>query len=212
MDGDRLKSGWEIARKLIIGLRSRELLPAIYPALFCYGLPSNVLHSNMLSALVLLGDRLGYSPVADSPVFDYLDNLLIGEGNKRPDSIWFDRGTDKVRALIEFERYKPGAIEDKTRNLMIMNKSVYQDLQLLLLIYWTEAVQPTSVVRTSFEYAKTGFKINGNHFKPPLCPFLLLEAMVKRGKPGLFISDFTARCFVYGKEDKEYIVDDLNRA
>ena len=211
MDEDRLNVGWEISRKILSGLRSPELLHAIYPSLFRNGLSAGALHPYMLSALLLLGDHLGYTPIVDSPVFDYLDNLLTGEGNKRPDSIWCDRGTEKVRVLIEFERYKSGAIEDKTRNLLIMNKSIKQDLQLLLLIYWTEEARPVSVVRTSFEFAKTGFKVNGNIFNPSLCPFLLVEATVLHWQDRVSISGFAARELVYGGEEKDYVIGDLNK-
>ena len=110
------EQGVEIARSIIEQLRSPEFIPIVYPELFGKGIEGGSFHPYMVSALLLLGDRLGFSPICDSPIFDRLITLLTGEGNKRPDSVWFERGTSIVRVLIEFERFTSTSLEHKAQN------------------------------------------------------------------------------------------------
>ena len=135
LDETRLQWGRDIAQTIMEGLRSPDILPAAYPALFEGGVAEGSFHSYMLSALLLLGDQLGYSAVFDSPIFDSLDNLLLGEGAKRPDSIWFERETETVRVLTEFERYTAKSLEPKARNLLLMANACAEDVYLLVLMY-----------------------------------------------------------------------------
>ncbi len=72
--------GAHLAQQLVRAMRVPSFLPTIYPAMFNHGVDEGTLHAYMLSALVLVGDRLGFSPVSDSPIFDRLDKLLMGEG------------------------------------------------------------------------------------------------------------------------------------
>jgi hypothetical protein len=70
-----LRSGSELAQRLTGALRDSTFLPAIYPSVFVGGIDDGSLHAYMLSALVLVGDRLGYTPVCDAPIFDRLVDL-----------------------------------------------------------------------------------------------------------------------------------------
>lgn len=206
----RLRPGWEIARGLISSLRSSETIRETYPALFHDGVLEGSLHSYMLSALLLLGDRLGYSAVCDSPVFDKLDNLLLGEGSKRPDSVWLERGTETVRVLIEFERYTTNSLAAKTRNLLVMANSCSEDIELLVLMYWTVGVKDRLDLQAAYELARKGLCSKGVKVGPARCPVLLLETLVKRRRERLAIDGLIARKFIHGGEDKQYMVDELN--
>ncbi|HEY7416238.1 MAG TPA: hypothetical protein VH593_13680, partial [Ktedonobacteraceae bacterium] len=128
-----------LAESLVALLRDSRFLPWVYRDLFSSGIDEGSLHAYMLSALVLVGDRLGLSPVSDAPIFDRLDKLLMGEGAKRPDAVWFARGTPEVQCLVEFERYTSHSLLPKARNLLIMAKEIQPAPQLVVLNYWTYA-------------------------------------------------------------------------
>lgn len=210
LDEIRLQRGREVARTIIQKLRSPDILPTAYPALFEGGVTEGSFHSYMLSALLLLGDRLGYSAVCDSPIFDRLDNLLLGEGSKRPDSIWFERGAETARVLIEFERYTANSLKPKARNLLLMANACAEDVNLLVLMYWTVQVRALAELRAAYELSKRGVRSKGSKFGPGPCPMLLLETIAKRRGERLTISSFVAKQFVFGAEDKRYVVEDLN--
>jgi len=178
--------------------------------LFEGGVAEGSFHSYVLSALLLLGDRLGYSAVCDSPIFDRLDNLLLGEGSKRPDSVWFDRGTETVRVLIEFERYTANSLESKARNLLLMANACADDVNLLVLMYWTAGVRDSADLQAACRVAKRGFSSKGVRIRPAPCPMLLLETIVKRHGDRLTVDGFVAKRFVFGGENKGYVVEDLN--
>lgn len=210
-DSAQLERGWQVAQSIVQSLRSPGILPTIYPALFARGVAEGSLHSYMLSALLLLGDRLGYSAVVDSPVFDRLDNLLLGEGSKRPDSVWFDRGTETTQVLIEFERYTTSSLEQKARNLLIMANACVDDITLLVLMYWTLEVRSQSDLQAACGLAERGFRARGSRFGRAPCPMMLLETIVKRRGECLSIDSFVVRQFVFGGESKRYIAENLNK-
>jgi hypothetical protein len=202
--------GLTLANRLISALRKKDFIEAIYPSLFSYGIPEGSLHAHMLSGLLILGEKLGFSPVCDAPIFNELDNLLLGEGSKRPDSIWYERGSSAIRMLVEFERYQGNAISQKTRNLLIMANACRGELSLITLIYWTDQIRSLADLQSACYVIEQGFTQNGNRFKPPNCPFLLLESCVGRSKQGIFLTSFIARKFIYDGENKPYIVNQLN--
>ena len=210
LDTTPLRRGWEVARTVLQGLRSPGLVPAAYPALHEGGVAEGSFHSYMLSALLLLGHRLGYSAVLDSPVFDRLDNLLLSEGSKRPDSVWFERGTETVRVLIEFEKYTANSLESKARNLVLTANACAEDVTLVVLMYWTTQVRSWGDLRRAAELARKGFRSKGSYFSPAACPMLIVETIVERHGERLTVSSFVAKDFVIGGENKDYVVEDLN--
>lgn len=202
--------GLALAEKLVSVLRKPDFLQFVYPAMFLSGIPEGSLHAFMLSSLVLVGDRLGYSPVCDTPVFDYLDNLLLGEGSKRPDSVWYERGSSAIRALVEFERYQSVALERKVRNLLIMANTCRLDINLLVLIYWTNHIRTFADLEPACKTIIQGFEQNESRFTFANCPFLILETFVKQVELGVCITSFIARKYFYRGENKPYIIDYLN--
>jgi hypothetical protein len=149
--------------------------------------------------------------VCDSPIFDRLDNLLLAEGSKRPDSVWFERGTETVRALIEFERFTTNSLETKVRNLLLMANSCTEDIELLVLMYWTAVVRDRSDLQRAVQLAQRGFRSNSIRIDPAPCPILFLETLTRRCREErLAVARFIVRQFVYGRENKSYIVDELN--
>jgi hypothetical protein len=209
-DEARLQQGREVAKTIVQNLRNSDFLRVTYPALYERGVAEGSFHSYMVSALLLLGDRLGYSAVCDSPIFDRLDNVLLGEGGKRPDSIWFERGTETVRVLIEFERYTSSALKPKAQNLILMSNACAEDLSLLTLMYWTTQIRDLTDLDASSSVAKRGFRRKGSYFRPSPCPILLLETLVKPSVEGLMVDSFVAKQFIFGGENKHYVADELN--
>ena len=203
--------GAKLAQNLIASLRNRTLLPSIFPALFTEGIDEGSLHAYMLSALVLVGDRLGFSPVSDAPVFDRLDKLLMGEGAKRPDAVWFERGQKEIRCLIEFERYTSRALAPKARNLLIMGKELQPSPHLIVLNYWTYAPVSADALSELQSVFVHGFRHSAGITFPPLdCPSLVLETLVTNRNERACIQTIVPRLFISGREDKPYIVERLN--
>jgi hypothetical protein len=203
--------GVQLAQNLVVTLRDSAFLPVVYPALFSEGIDEGSLHSYMLSALVLVGDRLGYSPVSDAPIFDRLDKLLMGEGAKRPDAVWFQRGQDEIRCLIEFERYTNRSLVPKARNLLIMSKELQPLPQLIVLNYWTYSTVSPEMLREVQSVFAHGFRHAAGMTFPPLdCPALTLETIVANKGMCTRVQVIVPRLFVHGGEDKPYMVQHLN--
>lgn len=203
--------GVHLAQNLVVTLRDSTFLPVVYPALFSKGIDEGSLHSYMLSALVLVGDRLGYSPVSDAPIFDRLDKLLMGEGAKRPDAVWFQRGQEEIQCLIEFERYTSRSLVPKARNLLIMSKELQPSPHLIVLNYWTYSTVSPEMLREVQSVFAHGFRHTTSMTFPPLrCPALVLETLVAIQEVRARVQAIVPRLFVHGGEDKPYIVQRLN--
>lgn len=210
LDGFEHPEGLALAIKLLSILRREKFLESVYPAMFTTGIPDGSLHAYMVSGLLLIGEHLGFSPVCDAPVFNQLDNLLLGEGTKRPDSIWYERRDKFIRMLVEFERYQGNAIDQKARNLLIMANTCQADLRLITMFYWNDKIiSPTNLQKTNNIIAR-GFSQMESRFSPAKCPFLLLETLIRKAEEGIIITSFIARQFIYRGENKSHIVDYLN--
>jgi hypothetical protein len=211
MNEMRLERGRKMAYALIQGLRDPEILPKSYPVLFKGGVSSSALHPYALSGLLLLGDRLGYSAVIDSPIFERLDPILIGGGPKRPDSIWFERGGETIRMLIEFEQGRADSLEHKARNLLLASRACDLGLDLLVLIYWILDNQSRPDLTPACEVFKRGFRSEGSRFGPNACPVLVLETIAARQpRDRVSLGGFVAMRFISGGEDKPYVIESLN--
>ncbi len=207
-----IRVGSDLAQRLIGGLRDPTFLPAIYPSVFVSGIDDGSLHAYMLSALVLVGDRLGYTPVCDAPMFDRLDKLLTGEGAKRPDAVWFRRGTSNVECLIEFERYSGSSLVPKAQNLLVMSKELQPSLELVVLNYWTYASCSDTDLRAAGDVFAHGFQhASGMTFRPLVCPALMLETLVINEAGHVTIAGTWPRLFVAASENKRYVVEELMR-
>lgn len=205
-----IEPGLDLARRLMAQLRDPGFLPTIFPDLFSTGIDQGSVHAYVLSALVLVGDRLGFTPVCDSPIFDRLDNLLTGEGPKRPDAVWYARGTQTVRCLVEFERFTRQALVPKARNLLIMGKEQRDDLQLAVLNYWTYASAPELELQMSRNVFERGFTHRQGIAFPRLsCPALIMETLVVDRDGLTRIVGFEPRQFIALGESKPYAVESL---
>jgi len=202
----------ELSRAILVAFRKPDYLGALFPNLFQTGIHEGSIHPFMVSALLLLGSQFGFSPVCDSPVFERLDNLLTGEGNKRPDSVWYERGTENINVLIEFEHYKPNALEHKARNLLLMNNACRPAPQLLSLIYWSYNVLPATALIGPVSIFRSGYTVYGNKFYPAECPVLIAEIVVSKQNGKTRLETAIARAFVHQGEDKKYMLDLLNKA
>ncbi|WIG57798.1 MAG: hypothetical protein OJF49_000543 [Ktedonobacterales bacterium] len=202
--------GMTLARWLLEQLHDPAFLPVMYPALFARGIDDGALHAYMLSALVLVGHRLGYSPVCDSPIFDRLDKLLMGEGAKRPDAVWFSRTDQTPRCLVEFERYTPNALAPKARNLLIMGKQISATLDLIVLDYWTYIPVPDAQLAAPLAIFSHGFThATGMSFSALPCPALVLETQVEARDGKTAISHVAPRLVIADGEHKPYMLREL---
>src|SRR5579859_3834689 len=205
-----LRAGSDLAQRLIAALRDPTFLPAIYQSMFVTGVDDGSLHAYMLSALVLVGDRLGYTPVCDSPIFDRLDKLLTGEGAKRPDAVWFRRGTSDVKCLFEFERYSGRSLAPKAQNLLVMGKELRPTLDLVVLNYWTYTSCSDADLRAAGDVFERGFRHAVGMTFPPLdCPCLMLETLVNGDAGRVVVFGTWPRLFVAAGENKRYVVEQL---
>lgn len=207
-----LRAGSDLAQRLIRVFREPTFLPAIYPSMFMTGVDDGSLHAYMLSALVLVGDRLGYTPVCDAPIFDRLDKVLTGEGAKRPDAVWFRRGTSDVECLIEFERYSGRSLVPKAQNLLMMGKELQPSPELVVLNYWTYASCSDSDLRAAADAFTHGFQhTSGMTFRPLDCPSLILETLANCNAGRAVVVNTRPRSFIAAGENKRYIVEQLMR-
>ena len=208
-----LDPGIDLALRLMSALRNPSFLPVIYPALYEGGVADGSLHAYMLSALVLVGDRLGYTPVCDAPTFDRLDILLTGDGAKRPDALWFRRGTDEVKCLVEFERYSSRSLPPKALNLLVMGKEHRQTLDLAVLHYWSYArCSEMDLIGVASVFAHGFQHVSGLSFQPLDCPALVVETIVLDQAGTVTIAGSWPQLFISKGENKAYVVEMLNEA
>lgn len=203
-------NGVQLAEKLVMTLQDTRFLPQVYRDLYALGIDEGSLHAYMLSALVLVGDRLGFSPVSDAPIFDRLDKLLMGEGAKRPDAVWFARGRQEIRCLVEFERYTSHSLLPKARNLLIMGKEIQPVPHLVVLNYWTYSPIPADILHEPQTVFARGFRHASGILFPPLpCAALVLETLVANQDGRARIHGSVPRLYVYNGEDKPYVIQRL---
>ncbi|HEX6798417.1 MAG TPA: hypothetical protein VF116_11970 [Ktedonobacterales bacterium] len=207
----KLQAGVELARGLVATLRDPQFLPVIYPSLFAEGVLDGSLHATVLSALVLAGDRLGFTPVCDAPMFDDLDLALTGDASKRPDAAWLDRSTRDVRCLIEFERYTPASLVPKAKNLLVMGKAAGQTLDLAALVYWSYEHLPRRELANVVQVFAQGFTHgSGAHFRRLGCLSLVTQVVATRVAGNrVVIERITPRVMVVAGEDKPYMLVEL---
>ena len=205
-----LRAGCGLAQHLMHALRDPTFLPAIYPSVFLTGVDDGSLHAYMLSALVLVGDRLGYTPVCDAPIFDRLDRVLTGDGAKRPDAVWFRRGASDVQCLIEFERYSGRSLVPKAQNLLVMGKELMPSPELVVLNYWTYTSCFDKDLHAAEDVFAHGFQHTGGMtFRPLDCPALILETLVNSNAGRAVVVETRPRLFIAARENKRYIVEQL---
>lgn len=202
--------GMRLAENLVTVLHDKTFLPELYPNLFATGIDEGSLHAYMLSAFVLIGSQLGFSPVSDAPIFDRLDKMLMGEGAKRPDAVWFARNTQEVRCLVEFERYSSHSLLPKARNLLVMGKELLPPPHLVVLNYWTYSSIAANALEGSLSTFARGFRhSSGIFFSPLACPALVLETLVANRVSGTRVQAIVPQLFIFDGEDKPYIIHHL---
>jgi hypothetical protein len=206
----KLQSGVEFARALLATLRDPQFMPVAYPSLFAEGVLDGSLHATMLSALVLAGDRLGFMPICDAPIFDDLDLALTSDASKRPDAVWIDRNTRSIRCLLEFERYAKRSLVPKAQNLMVMGKAAGQGLGLAVLAYWSYEHIPLQELAVAAATFTKGFvHPSGTFFEHLDCVSLVLEVQVMTlASRRVALGQITPRIAVAAGEEKPYLLDE----
>lgn len=99
------------------------------------------IHSLGVSLWTLLGHQLGYVAMCEAPAPAGAPHSEIGI---RLDSVWFDRDTQNLLLLAEFERYEgaqdAAKLNRKVQNLLIAHRRWGEAASLLTLSYWTKGL------------------------------------------------------------------------
>ena len=209
----KLQVGIELARGLMTALRDPAFLPGVYPSLFNEGIREGALHATMLSALVLVGARLGFTPICDAPVFDELHLALTGDASKRPDAVWLDRDERRIRGLIEFERYSLQSLAPKAKNLLLMGAAAGPQLDLAVLAYWVYGqVTHRALEDAAATFAHGFVHASGATFRRLDCLSLIVEFRVTATTSNrVALGDIEPRMAVAAGEDKPYLLADLTQ-
>jgi hypothetical protein len=175
----QLQQAIELSSSIVAALRPNRI-GSKYPELLT-GVSTDSIHAAVLSYLVLVGDALGYRAYVDAPHFDGGDARLLGVGHKRPDSLWFEKGSEQTVLVAEFEQYRTASLlADKARNLVLMDAARRTPPRLLVLVSWASGQVDWAQVR---EVLTRGMQI-GPATQDRLVPraaCLLAELKVVRG-------------------------------
>ena len=95
-------------------------------------------HSLGCTAITALGQKLGFAAVSEAPAPHEGAYAHLGD-DVRSDSVWFDRGNQKVTLIAEFERYagKQKDLRPKVENLLLAQQRWGNPGATLLLAYWS---------------------------------------------------------------------------
>ena len=146
------------------------------------------IHSLGLSYLVHAGKELGFCAATEMPAprkghFEHIT------ADVRSDSVWFDRDTEKVVLLVEFERFagKQKDLSPKVENLLLAQHRWRNPEAILLMAYWTEGLVALpdhallrNIINCGFETQLREVVAGGNG--SCLC---FLQFIMQRGKDNL---------------------------
>lgn len=174
----------DVVQATLAEFSARSLLAVHYPALATTGVRDYglAIHSHFVSYLLSLGDHLGYSAVADSPLAfgptgpELPDSELI-----RPDSTWYDRTSGLPVVLVEFERHEPrlaGKLREKAQNLVAFYHQAGGRPALILFIYWVHTGQAANLTEVLRVFRETTER-RGVPLSAPTCPVLILKCVMQ---------------------------------
>lgn len=149
MEGNRRKfsssgvNGMVKRTQLLQELADFNLVRSLLPLWTDWGVEDTgiSIHSMGLSYLAHAGQELGFCTVTEIPAprrghFQYIT------ADVRSDGAWFDRETQRVELLAEFERFagKPRDLASKVENLLLAQHRWKNPQSILLMSYWTEGL------------------------------------------------------------------------
>lgn len=148
----------------------------------------HLIHSLGCTFLTASGHSLGFASVSEVPAprDGPLGNLVE---DVRSDSVWFDRKTQRIALVAEFERYcgKQKDLSPKVESLLLALQRWNSPAPTLLLAYWTIGLVTVpdhdklrSIVRGGFR-ATGGLWVPGNH----TAQVLFYQFVVRSDQDGL---------------------------
>jgi len=130
-------------KKIIQSLADLELARRILPIWTDWGVEDSgvSIHSLGLSYLAHAGKELGFCTVSEMPA-PRKGHFRHITADVRSDSAWFDRTTEKVGLLAEFERFdgRQKDLSPKVENLLLAQHRWENPVAILLMAYWTEGL------------------------------------------------------------------------
>ncbi len=175
-------------------LSERHILEQHFPMLARFGIPDAdvLVHSHLLSYLVVLGSALGYAGIVECPIVVSSSSKWIQLGDVRSDCIWFDKEHNSPRIAFEVERFEPGdegKLRHKVENLAIANLRAAMAFDATVLIYWLRSgASPRGLDSAISPYVR-GFTRNGILVPPTDCPLHTIKCVLKKKADVLVISD-----------------------
>ena len=134
---------WLIARTILQNLADLERARRILPIWTDWGVEDSgvSIHSLGLSYLAHAGKELGFCAVTEMPA-PRKGHFKHITADVRSDSAWFDRTTQRVELLAEFERFdgKQKDLSPKVENLLLAQHRWKNPEAILLMAYWTEGL------------------------------------------------------------------------
>ena len=130
-------------KNIIQSLADLELARQIFPIWTDWGVEDSgvSIHSLGLSYLAHAGNKLGFCAVTEIPA-PRKGHFKHITADVRSDSAWFNRTTQKVELLAEFERFngKQKDLSPKVENLLLAQHRWNNPEAILLMAYWTEGL------------------------------------------------------------------------
>lgn len=159
----------------------------------------HLIHSLGCTFLTAVGRDLGFAPISEVPA-PRDGTLAHVEEDVRSDSVWFDRETQRVALVAEFERYtgKRKDLSPKLETLLLAQQRWSCPDAILLLAYWSvglvtlpDHTSLTGIARGGFQ-ALGGVRVPGNPrarvvffqfvLRPGQDELLRLESVIQRGE------------------------------
>lgn len=148
----------------------------------------HLVHSLGCTFLSAAGRDLGFASVSEAPA-PRQGSLVQVEEDVRSDSVWFDRNTQRVVLIAEFERYagKQKDLSPKVETLLLAHHRWGCENGTLLLAYWTVGLVSLpdhdnlrGIVTGGFS-AMGGVRVPGN----PQAKLIFYQFVVRAGRDGL---------------------------
>lgn len=173
-----------VGDKVLAEFTSLRLLATHYPAMAVTGVRDSgpAIHSHFLSYLLALGNHLGYSAVADSPLaFPSTEPEQPDADLIRPDSTWYDRESGRPVVIAEFERHEPrlaGKLREKAQNLVAFYYQASGAPSLVLFIYWVLSGRTANLAGVVRVFRETTVR-RGVPLPPPACRVLVCKCVMQ---------------------------------
>lgn len=196
---DNFNSLIELAKKILHIINDKDLLNSFYPFHKELGISNSDIHNFILSYLILVGDKLDFSPVSESRLIDKSNAILDDRfAAKRPDVRWYMKDPPfHTKVLIEYERQK---IEEKVENLIIMSEDAALNGErnlLCILIYHVDLKQKQPNLSNALELIHNRIRNSPNYNLIKGNAYLIIKNVLLKKEGSIKIERFDKMRFIY---------------